>query len=137
MVVTYWSFRMMMTAGLLMIALAAFFLWALRGSIERARWLKWVPWVIILPYVGNTFGWILTEMGRQPWIVQGLLTVDKGVSPNLTTTDLLISLLGYFLLYTSLGAANVYLMRKYAIAGPEGAMKESVDLAPVAIGSQD
>jgi cytochrome d ubiquinol oxidase subunit I len=127
----------MMTAGLLMMALAAFFLVALRGNIERAPWLKWVPWVIILPYIGNSFGWILTEMGRQPWIVQGLLTVSEGISPNLTSIDLLISLLGYLVLYSSLGAANVYLMRKYAIAGPDAAMKESVEVAPVAIGSQD
>jgi cytochrome bd ubiquinol oxidase subunit I len=137
MVVTYWSFRLMMTAGLIMIVLAAFFLWALRGDIERARWLKWVPWVIILPYVGNSFGWILTEMGRQPWIVQGLLTVSEGISPNLTTVDLFISLLGYLLLYGSLAAANVYLMRKYAIAGPDGTMKESFEVAAVAIGAQD
>jgi cytochrome d ubiquinol oxidase subunit I len=137
MVVTYWGFRLMMTAGLLMMALAAFFLWALRGKIERAPWLKWVPWVIVLPYVGNASGWILTEMGRQPWIVQGLLTVREGISPNLTTTDLLISLIGYVLLYGSLAAANAYLMRKYAVAGPDAALKESVDLAPVRLGSQD
>ena len=77
MVVTYWGFRLMMTVGLLMMVLAAFFLWALRGNIEKARWLKWVPWVIVLPYIANASGWILTEMGRQPWIVQGLLTVRK------------------------------------------------------------
>jgi cytochrome d ubiquinol oxidase subunit I len=127
----------MMTAGLLMMALAAFFLWALRGKIERARWLRLAPWVIVLPYIGNASGWILTEMGRQPWIVQGMLTVSEGISPNLTTTDLLISLIGYLLLYGSLAAANVYLMTKYAKAGPEAAMKESVDMAPVDIGSQD
>ncbi len=137
MVVTYWGFRLMMTAGLLMMALAAFFLWALRGKIERAPWLKYVPWVIVLPYIGNASGWILTEMGRQPWIVQGLLTVSEGVSPNLTTTDLFISLVGYLLLYGSLAAANVYLMRKYAIAGPDAAMHESMDVAAVVIGSQD
>jgi cytochrome bd-type quinol oxidase subunit 1 len=49
------------------------FLLALRKPIENAKWMKWVPWVIALPYIANTSGWILTEMGRQPWIVQGLL----------------------------------------------------------------
>ena len=78
MVVTYWGFRLMMTAGLLMMALSAYFLWALRGKIERARWLKWAPWVIVLPYVANASGWILAEMGRQPWIVQGLLNRKPG-----------------------------------------------------------
>ncbi|MFH1183662.1 MAG: cytochrome ubiquinol oxidase subunit I [Chloroflexota bacterium] len=137
MVFTYWSFRFMMTVGLAMIAVAAFFLWALSHSIEKARWLKWVPWVIVLPYIGNTGGWILTEMGRQPWIVQGLLTVREGISPNLTTTDLLISLIGYVVLYGSLAAADVYLMKKYAVAGPDAAMRGSVDLAPAAIGAPD
>ena len=83
-VFTYWSFRSMMTVGFIMIALSAFFLFITRRPYENARWMKWVPWVIALPYIANTSGWILTEMGRQPWIVQGLLTVDKGVSPNLS-----------------------------------------------------
>jgi cytochrome d ubiquinol oxidase subunit I len=135
-VVTYWGFRIMMTAGLLMMVLAAYFLWALAHGIERARWLKWVPWVILLPYAANASGWIVTEMGRQPWIVQGLMTVREGISPNLTTTDLLISLIGFMLLYGSLGAANVYLMRKFALAGPDAAMHESVEIAPAPIGTQ-
>jgi cytochrome d ubiquinol oxidase subunit I len=76
-------------------------------------------------------------MGRQPWIVQGLLTVREGISPNLTTVDLLISLIGFGLLYGALAAANIHLMKKYALAGPDAAMHESVDLAPAAVGSQD
>jgi cytochrome bd ubiquinol oxidase subunit I len=137
MVVTYWSFRFMMTAGFIMILLAAFFLYALRRPIEDARWLKWVPWVIALPYIANTFGWILTEMGRQPWIVQGLLKVQDAVSPNLTPVDLLISLIGFALLYGTLAVADVYLMKKFAIAGPDAAVQESMDLVPEPIGSQD
>ena len=137
MVVTYWAFRFMMTVGLLMMLLGAFFLWALAHNIERARWLKWVPWVIALPYIGNTSGWILTEMGRQPWLVQGFLKVQDGISPNLTITDVWISLIGFVLLYGILAAANVYLMRKYALAGPDAALRESVDVAPAVIGSQD
>ncbi len=50
--------------------------------------MKWVVWVIVLPYVANISGWVLTEMGRQPWIVQGLLKVQDAVSPNLTTRGL-------------------------------------------------
>jgi cytochrome d ubiquinol oxidase subunit I len=137
MVVTYWSFRSMMTAGLLMIALGAFFLWSLRRDIERARWLKWAPWVIVLPYVASASGWILTEMGRQPWIVQGLLKVQDAVSPNLTLVDILISLVGFAVLYGCLAAADVYLMKKYAVAGPDAAMHESEDLSPAPIGAQD
>ncbi|HET6595502.1 MAG TPA: cytochrome ubiquinol oxidase subunit I [Anaerolineales bacterium] len=127
-VVTYWAFRIMMTIGLLMMALSFFFLFATRKPFENAKWMKWVPWVIALPYIANTSGWILTEMGRQPWIVQGLLTVEKGVSPNLTTLDLLISLIGYIVVYGSVGVAMAYLMKKYAVAGPDAALHESVDV---------
>ncbi|HEX9332351.1 MAG TPA: cytochrome ubiquinol oxidase subunit I, partial [Anaerolineales bacterium] len=128
MVFTYWGFRFMMTAGLLMILLSFIFLLATRRQYENAKWMKWVPWVIVLPYIANMSGWILTEMGRQPWIVQGLLTVSKAVSPNLTTLDLLISLIGYTAIYSSLAVAMVKLMKKYAIAGPDAALHESVDV---------
>ncbi|HLO13388.1 MAG TPA: cytochrome ubiquinol oxidase subunit I, partial [Anaerolineales bacterium] len=128
MVVTYWTFRFMMTIGFLMILLSFLFLIATRKQYENAKWMKWVPWVIALPYIANMSGWILTEMGRQHWIVQGLLTVDKGVSPNLTTLDLLISLIGYTVVYGSLAVAMVYLMKKSAIAGPDAALHESVDV---------
>jgi cytochrome d ubiquinol oxidase subunit I len=137
MVVTYWTFRFMMTVGLLMIALAAWFLWSTRGKYENAKWMKYVPWVITLPYIANMSGWILTELGRQPWIVQGLLKVEDAVSPNLTTLDLLISLIGYVAVYGALAGAMVYLMKKYAIAGPDATLKHSVDPEPGLVGAQD
>jgi cytochrome d ubiquinol oxidase subunit I len=137
MVFTYWGFRFMMTIGFLMIALSAWFLYSTRGKYENAKWMKWVPWVVVLPYIANMSGWVLTEMGRQPWIVQGLLKVQDAVSPNLTTVDLLISLIGYVAVYGALAAAMVYLMKKYATAGPDAAMHESVDVTPALVGSQD
>jgi len=138
MVVTYWTFRIMMTFGFIMTAVTAFFVWAnLRGDITKARWMKWAPSLLILPYLANASGWILTEMGRQPWIVYGLLKVQDAVSPNLTAVDLLISLIGYTVVYGSLAVSMVYLMKKYAIAGPDAAMHESVDVAPAIVGSQD
>jgi cytochrome d ubiquinol oxidase subunit I len=138
MIVTYWTFRIMMAFGFIMIAITGFFVWAgMRGDITKAKWMKWVPWVLILPYAANASGWILTEMGRQPWIVYGLLKVQDAVSPNLTAVDLLISLIGYTAVYGSLAVSMVYLMKKYAIAGPDAAMHESVDVAPAHVGSQD
>jgi cytochrome d ubiquinol oxidase subunit I len=137
MAITYWSFRFMMTIGLIMMLLGGLFLWATRGNYENAKWMKFVPWVIALPYIANASGWILTETGRQPWIVQGLLKVQDAVSPNLTTLDLLISLIGYTVVYGSLAVSMVYLMKKYSIAGPDAALHESVDVAPAVIGSQD
>jgi cytochrome d ubiquinol oxidase subunit I len=138
MVVTYWTFRIMMAFGFVMMGVTAFLVWAnTRGDISQARWMKWVPWLLVLPYLANASGWILTEMGRQPWIVYGLLKVQDAVSPNLTVTDLWISLIGYTVVYGSLAVAMVYLMRKFAIAGPDAAMHESVDVAPTLVGSQD
>ncbi|MGZ9220726.1 MAG: cytochrome ubiquinol oxidase subunit I [Anaerolineales bacterium] len=129
MVVTYWTFRIMMSFGFIMMAATAFLVFAnLHGDITNAKWLKWVPPLLMLPYLANASGWILTEMGRQPWIVYGLLRVEDAVSPNLTTLDLLISLIGYTLVYGSLAVSMVYLMKKYAVAGPEGAIHESVDV---------
>lgn len=146
MVVTYWTFRIMMTFGFIMTGVTAFLVFAnLRGDITNAKWLKWVIPLLMLPYLANASGWILTEMGRQPWIVYGLLKVEDAVSPNLTTVDLLISLIGYTLVYGSLAVSMVYLMKKYAIAGPDGAIHESVDVEPesggvgeaLPIGAQD
>jgi cytochrome d ubiquinol oxidase subunit I len=69
--------------------------------------------------------------------VQGLLTVENAVSPNLTTVDLLISLIGYALVYGSLAVAMFYLMKKYAIAGPDAALHESVDVESESGGLSD
>jgi len=138
MVVTYWTFRIMMTFGFIMIAITAFFIWSnMRGDITKARWMKWMPSLLILPYLANASGWILTEMGRQPWIVQGLLKVEDAVSPNLGPVDLLISLIGYTVVYSSLAVVMVKLMLKYAKAGPDAAMHESVDADPAFAGADD
>ena len=138
MVVTYWTFRIMMTIGFFMIAVTIFFLYAsMKGKVENAKWLKWAVWGIALPYIANINGWVLTEMGRQPWIVQGMLKVQDAVSPNLTTIDLLISLIGYVVVYGALAGAMFYLMKKYAVAGPDAAMHESVDVTPTLVGGDD
>ena len=137
MVVTYWSFRIMLVIGLLMALLSLAFLIALRRNLENAKWMKWVPWVIILPYIANISGWVLAEVGRQPWIVQGMLKVEDGVSPNLTTLDLLISLIGYILIYSVLGAIMFKLMRKYALTRPETVVYESIEIVSSIIGVDD
>ncbi len=138
MVVTYWTFRIMMTFGFIMIAMTAFFVWMImRGDITKAKWMKWMPAMLLLPYLANASGWILTEMGRQPWIVYGLLKVQDAVSPNLTPVDLLISLIGYTAVYGTLAVAMVKLMVKYAKAGPDAALHEFVDVAPALVGADD
>ena len=79
---------------------------------------------ISLPYLANTFGWIMTEVDRSPWAVYGLLKLDDAVSPNVSNGLLWMSLIGFVLVYGILMVADVYLLRKYAVAGP---VEETLD----------
>ena len=78
--VIYWSMRVMAFAGVLMLLIAALGAWLYwKRRLEKARWFHWTAIVAMaLPYIAATAGWILTEMGRQPWIVQGLLLTCQG-----------------------------------------------------------
>jgi len=135
----FWMFRIMVGVGFLMVALAAYALYLpLRKWPEKwVRRLRWMAWAIPLPYIANTSGWILTETARQPWIVTGLLRTENAVSPNLTTGLVLFSLVGFALLYAALMVADVYLLFKFAKAGPEAAMPQTVEPAPAPVRSQD
>ena len=114
--VQYWSMRVMAYTGSLVTLLALYggWLWW-RGRLATSRRFLWIAtWAVFTPFVINTAGWMLTENGRQPWIVQGLQLTEDGVSPSVTTTQLVISLIGFGLLYVVLAAVNVILMRRYA-----------------------
>lgn len=115
----YWSFRAMVGFGMLMALLAVvgiFFWW--RGSLANKRWfLLILPFTVVLPYIANSTGWMLTELGRQPWIVQGLMRTEQGLSPNLTPVDLWISLIGFTLVYGVLAIADIFLLWKFATTG--------------------
>jgi cytochrome d ubiquinol oxidase subunit I len=133
--VIYWSMRVMAFAGVLMFLIAAvgaFLFWKRR--LEKARWFLWTAIVgIALPYIAATAGWILTEMGRQPWIVQGLLLTSKANSPSVSTTWVAVSLAVFVGLYIALGAVDFVLMRRYARIdpGPRQDRREEMP-APVA-----
>ena len=115
----YWSFRAMVGFGILMSLIAIFGLFlSWRNRLQNAKWfLLLLPFTIVLPYIANGTGWMMTEMGRQPWIVQGLMRTEQGLSPNLTPTDLWISLIGFTLVYGALAVADFYLLWKYASSG--------------------
>jgi cytochrome d ubiquinol oxidase subunit I len=119
--VTYWSFRAMIGAGTLLILLTALALWKLRGEgLLRHRRLLWlmVP-AVALPFVANTAGWIFTEMGRQPWIVQGLLRTSDAVSPTVNATSIWLSMLGFTALYGVLAVIGLRLFGRAVRHGPE------------------
>lgn len=114
--VIYWSFRLMVGAGTLMILLALFGLFLLaRKRVERTRWyLLVLVGALFLPYIANSMGWIMTEMGRQPWIVFGLLRTQDGGSPTLASGSVLFSLITFTLVYGVLMAVDVYLLMRFA-----------------------
>jgi len=116
---TYWTFRMMIGAGIVMLFLGA---WAALAAFRRRatrspRLLAVLVPAIALPYIANSAGWIFTEMGRQPWIVFGLQKTADAVSPTVTGGEVLFSLVVFTLLYGALMAVDIYLLRKYAKAG--------------------
>jgi cytochrome d ubiquinol oxidase subunit I len=119
---TYWNFRVMAGAGMAMLLLAAWSLWAmLKDRIEKnPRLLALLVPAIGLPYVANSAGWIFTEIGRAPWIVFGVMKIESGVSPNVTAGEVLFSLVAFTLLYGALMVADLYLLSKYAKAGLHG-----------------
>jgi cytochrome d ubiquinol oxidase subunit I len=115
--ITYWSFRVMVGAGVLMIGLAAWALiLALRKRFTPGIFLRWLPLAVALPYLANSAGWLLTELGRQPWIVVGLMKTEQGVSVAVSSTEVALSFVAYTLVYAALIVANVYLLAKYAKA---------------------
>jgi cytochrome d ubiquinol oxidase subunit I len=131
---TYWLFRAMVGAGMLMLVLSAWALVAmLRESFERSpRLLALLVPAIVLPYVANTAGWIFTEIGRVPWIVFGLMKIDQGVSPSVTGGEVLFSVVVFTLLYGALMAADLYLLAKFGMAGIRGPEPEETLAAAAA-----
>ncbi len=113
--ISYWSFRLMVGAGTLMLVAAAYaLLTSMGGEFEGARLLRFFPLLIAFPFLANSTGWILTEVGRYPWLVFGLMKVPDGISLNVSTGALWTTLLGFTLLYGLLMVADVYLLVKFA-----------------------
>jgi cytochrome d ubiquinol oxidase subunit I len=112
----FWTFRLMVGAGLLMGPLALLGLFfQLRKRLEQRRWFLWVLVLsIAIPYLANTCGWVLTEMGRQPWLVFGLLTTSAGISPSVSPGMILFTLLLFIALYGVLAVVDGTLLFKYA-----------------------
>ena len=117
--IQYWSMRTMAGLGALVLVLALWGGWLLhRGTLRRSRVFLWLGvWAVVTPFLMNTAGWLLTESGRQPWIVQGLQKTVNANSPSVTATDIWISLIGFILVYIVLAAVDLVLMLRYSRRG--------------------
>ncbi|GAA3592474.1 cytochrome ubiquinol oxidase subunit I [Kribbella ginsengisoli] len=113
---TYWTFRFMILCGVLAAAIALLALWLLRRQrMSKSKWLIRAALAVpLLPLLGNSLGWIFTEMGRQPWIVFGLMQTRDGVSPSVGAGSVLTSLIVLTLLYGVLAVVEVFLLLRFA-----------------------
>jgi cytochrome d ubiquinol oxidase subunit I len=126
--ITYWSFRAMVGAGFLMLAAVAYALLLVMGEQldDKPRFLRVFIWLIPLPYIANTTGWLLTEFGRFPWIVYGLMKIADGVSITVPSWSVAMTLIGYTLIYAALMVATIYLLAKYGRRGASPELPEEV-----------
>lgn len=127
--IPFQSYHIMVALGMFFIAItlyASFLRW--RGSLFEKRWLLWVfVFAIIGPYIANYTGWIAAEVGRQPWIVYGLLRTSDALSKSVSTGEVLTSLLLFIIIYTLLFALWIYIMNEKIKHGPD-----AVEASPAA-----
>jgi cytochrome d ubiquinol oxidase subunit I len=117
---TYWTFRLMILCGALAALIALIALWQLRRQrTSSSKWLIRAALAVpLLPLLGNSLGWVFTEMGRQPWIVFGLMQTRDGVSSTVGAGSVLTSLIVLTLLYGVLAVIEVFLLLRYARTVP-------------------
>ena len=118
---TYWSFRLMIGLGIAASIIALAVLWTTRrGRTPTSTWLLYAALAApLLPVFANSFGWIFTEVGRQPWIVFGLMTTPNGVSPSVSTGEVITSMTVFTLLYGALAVVEIRLFLHYVRKGAE------------------
>jgi len=118
---TFWSFRIMIMAGSAMIVLsmyAVYLMWRKKLDRPNTWFMRLALWGIALPPIANTAGWVMTEFGRQPWTVFGLMQTKDSVSPNITSGQVLFSVIAFSAIYAILGIIMVGLFIKVIRKGP-------------------
>ena len=128
----FYSFRIMVLTGTIMmlVGLYGWFLSRKNRLEKRPKFMKLAVFAIALPFIANSFGWLMTEMGRQPWVVFGVMKTEDAVSPNVTVGEVLFSLISFSSLYAILAGVLVYLFIKTikkGILDEENTALDSVD----------
>jgi cytochrome bd ubiquinol oxidase subunit I len=127
--IQYWSMRVMAYLASLVLLLALWGAWLLhKNKLRSSRLFLWLSvWAVVTPFLMNTAGWLLTESGRQPWIVQGLQKTVNANSVGVSSTEIWISLIAFVLAYIALGAADLVLMLRYSRHGLAEADAEAAE----------
>lgn len=118
--IPFFAFRIMVAMGLIMLVIAYWGNWLrLRGRLEQRRWFLWATFLAFPSgFIATLAGWYTAEVGRQPWVVYGLLRTEHAITPSLTGADVLFSLLGYMLVYALFISFGIYYIYKLLRAGP-------------------
>jgi cytochrome d ubiquinol oxidase subunit I len=121
--VLFWSFRLMVGCGFWFIALfAAAFWFSAKRTLDRYRLFLWAAVLSLpLPWFAAELGWIVSEYGRQPWAIVGILPTALGVSST-SAGDVTVSIIGFVLFYTGLLIVDLFLLTKYIRLGPEATL---------------
>ncbi|MGP9019756.1 cytochrome ubiquinol oxidase subunit I [Streptomyces sp. BR1] len=161
--VTFWGFRWMIGFGMASFAIGVVGLWLtrkkfmlapglrtgddevphlvlFRNKVLGSRLTRWywfaAVWTLGFPLIANSWGWIFTEMGRQPWVVYGVLRTKDAVSPGVSQGEVLTSMIVFTLLYAVLAVIEVRLLAKYVKAGPPELTESDLN-PPTKIGGDD
>jgi len=117
----YFAYHVMAGLGTIFLGtmlLAGFLLW--RGLLYDAKWMLWILMLAMpFPYIANTAGWLTAEIGRQPWLVYGLVRTAEGYSANVSTGNGLFTLLGFMGLYALLSILFLFIVQLTIREGPE------------------
>lgn len=121
----YYSYHVMVGLGTIFIAVqmvAVVLLW--RNRLYDSRWMLWVMMLCVpLPYIANTAGWITTEIGRQPWLIYGLMRTAQGVSPRVGAGNAWFTLIGFMGMYSVLAILWFFLIGREIHLGPQGGVR--------------
>jgi cytochrome bd ubiquinol oxidase subunit I len=123
-------YHIMVAIGMFMIGLTIYASWlSFRNKLFEKRWLMWVfVWAVLGPQIANQTGWFAAEMGRQPWVVYGLLRTSDALSKTVTANQVVFSLILFMVVYMLLFVLFLYLLNKKIIHGPvDHGTKEAID----------
>jgi cytochrome d ubiquinol oxidase subunit I len=113
---------------MILASLAGIFFSRMANFENNKLYLTIMLFALPLPYLAQQFGWLVAELGRQPWIVWGVLKTTDAVSKSVTATQVLLSLLGFTVLYGFLGVIDIFLLVKYAKKGPDSDLSNIINV---------